>query len=281
MRIRTRASLYQNKERREKEMHTQCSIKHTVIAALALAACASLQTEVSGNIVMGDAGSFGVLGASTVTNTGPSTIFGDVGVAPGTAITGFPPGQVFNGSIHSNNALAISAQADALTAYNQLAGLSSTQDLTGQDLGGMVLTPGVYSFSSSAFLTGKLTLDGQGQTNPLFVFQMGSTLITASDAEVNLINGDFDTSNDVYWQVGSSATLGTNTDFIGTIIADQSATLETGASLNGRVMALNAAVTLDSNFIFNSRAAGVPAPGALFLLGPAFFGSIASRRRTT
>jgi hypothetical protein len=234
----------------------------------------------AGVIEMGDASTFGVLGASTVTNTGPSTIYGNVGVAPGTAITGFPPGQVFNGSIHENNPFANSAQADALTAYNQLAGLSPTMDLTGQDLGGLVLTPGVYSFSSSAFLTGTLTLDGQGQTNPLFVFQMGTTLITASDASVNLINGDFDTSNDVYWQVGSSATLGTNTDFVGTIIADQSATLTTGASLEGRVIALNAAVTLDSNYIFNSRAV-VPAPGALVLLGPAFFCLIASRRRTT
>lgn len=229
----------------------------------------------AGIIEMGDANSFAVLGASTVTNTGPSTIYGDVGVAPGTAITGFPPGQVFNGSIHENNAFANSAQADALTAYNQLAGLMPTTDLTGQDLGGLVLTPGVYSFSSSAFLTGTLTLDGQGQTNPLFVFQMGTTLITASDASVNLINGDFDTSNDVYWQVGSSATLGTNTDFIGTIIADQSATLTTGASLDGRVIALNAAVTLDSNEIFNSRA--VPAPGALALLGLA--GLVGTRRR--
>jgi hypothetical protein len=128
----------------------------------------------AGVIEMGDASTFAVLGASTVTNTGPSTIYGNVGVAPGTAITGFPPGQVFNGSIHENNAFANSAQADALTAYNQLAGLSPTMDLTGQDLGGLVLTPGVYSFSSSAFLTGTLTLDGLGQTNPLFVFQMGT-----------------------------------------------------------------------------------------------------------
>jgi len=229
----------------------------------------------AGIIQMGDASTFGVLGASTVTNTGPSTIFGDVGVAPGTAITGFPPGQVSFGTIHSNNAFANSAQADALTAYNQLAGLGSTMDLTGQDLGGMVLTPGVYTFSSSAFLTGKLTLDGLGQTNPLFVFQMGTTLITASNAAVNFINGTFDTSNDVYWQVGSSATLGTNTDFAGTIIADQSATLTTGASLNGRVIALNGAVTLDSNHIFNTRA--IPAPGVLAMFGLA--GMFGARRR--
>jgi len=230
----------------------------------------------AGFIQMGDANTFAVLGASTVTNTGPSTIFGDVGVAPGTAITGFPPGQVSFGSIHSNNAFANSAQADALIAYNQLAGLASTMDLTGMDLGGMVLTPGVYTFSSSAFLTGKLTLDGLGQTNPLFVFQMGTTLITASNAEVNFINGNFDTSNDVYWQVGSSATLGTNTNFIGTIIADQSATLTTGASLEGRVIALNGAVTLDSNHIFNIRA--IPAPGAFALLGLA--GMLGARRRS-
>lgn len=243
------------------------------LALAAVVACGARSAEAS-VIDMGDASTFAVLGASTVTNTGPSTIYGDVGVAPGTSITGFPPGQVFFGSIYSNTPFASSAQADALTAYNQLAGLAPTIDLTGQDLGGMVLTPGVYSFSSSAFLTGTLTLDGQGQTNPLFVFQMGSTLITASGASVNLINGTFDTANDVFWQVGSSATLGTATAFIGTIIADQSATLNTGASLDGRVMALNAAVTLDSNFILNSRA--VPAPGALALLGLA--GLIGTRR---
>jgi MYXO-CTERM domain-containing protein len=229
----------------------------------------------AGPIDMGSATSFGVLGASTVTNTGLTVVNGDVGVAPGTSITGFPPGQVINGSIHSNTAFANQAQADALNAYNMLAGLAPTMDLTGMDLGGMVLTPGVYSFSSSAFLTGKLTLDGQGQTNPLFVFQMGTTLITASDASVNLINGTFDTSNDVYWQVGSSATLGTGTDFIGTIIADQSATLTTGANLDGRVIALNAAVTLDSNNIFNVRA--VPAPGVLAMLAMA--GLAGGRRR--
>lgn len=227
------------------------------------------------DIEMGDANTFAVLGASTVTNTGPSTIFGDVGVAPGTSITGFPPGNVSFGSIHENTPFANSAQTDALAAYNQLAGLTPTTDLTGQDLGGLVLTPGVYNFSSSAFLTGTLTLDAQGQSNPLFVFQIGSTLITASDASVNLINGDFDTSNDVFWQVGSSATLGTNTEFIGTIIADQSATLTTGASLEGRVMALNAAVTLDSNTITNTRA--IPAPGAVGLLAMA--GLLVGRRR--
>jgi hypothetical protein len=250
-------------------------MRNSLGVAIAAAVACGGSYAVAGPIDMGDATTFGVLGASTVTNTGPSTIFGNVGVAPGTSITGFPPGQVFNGSIHSNTAFANSAQADALIAYNQLAGLMPTMDLTGQDLGGMVLTPGVYSFSSSAFLTGKLTLDGQGQTNPLFVFQMGTTLITASNAEVNLINGDFDTSNDVFWQVGSSATLGTNTDFIGTIIADQSATLTTGATLNGRVIALNAAVTLDSTYIFNSRA--VPAPGAIALLAMA--GLVGTRRR--
>jgi hypothetical protein len=229
----------------------------------------------AGPIDMGAATSFGVLGASTVTNTGMTTVHGDVGVAPGTSITGFPPGQLINGSLHLNTGTAIQAQADALTAYNMLAGMAPTMDLTGQDLGGMVLTPGVYSFSSSAFLTGKLTLDGLGQTNPLFVFQMGTTLITASDASVNLINGNFSTANDIYWQVGSSATLGTGTDFIGTIIADQSATLTTGANLDGRVIALNAAVTLDSNNIFNVRA--VPSPGALAVLAMA--GLAGGRRR--
>ena len=254
-----------------------CLMRNSLgLAIAAVVACGANEANAS-TIEMGDAGTFAVLGGSTVTNTGPSTIFGDVGVAPGTSITGFPPGEVFYGTTHSNTSFANSAQADALTAYNQLADLTPTTDLTGQDLGGMTLTPGVYSFSSSASLTGTLTLDGLGQTNPQFIFQMGSTLTTASDASVNLTNGDFNTACNVYWQVGSSATLGTNTDFTGTIIADQSATLNTGASLMGRVIALNGAVTLDDNHIVNVKAIPLPAPAWMGLAGLA--GVVVLRRR--
>ncbi len=184
-----------------------------------------------------------------MTNTGPSVLVGDVGVSPGTAITGFPPGLVTHGTLHMNDAVAVQAHADAANAYATLAGLSflPANNLTGQDLGGLTLSPGVYHFDSSAQLTGTLTLTGLGQTAPLYVFQIGSTLTTASDSSMLLSNGA-DASN-IFFQVGTSATLGARTALIGAIIAGASDTLVTGASVNGHVIALNGAVTLDSNSI--------------------------------
>lgn len=194
--------------------------------------------------ILGTAESFAVLAGSAVTNTGSSIISGNLGVAPGTAITGFPPGVVVDGIIHSADAVAVLAQNDANTAFNTLAGLASNQDLTGQDLGGLTLTPGVYTFSTSAQLTGTLTLNTLGDPEALFVFQIGSTLTTASNSTVATINGPNDCQ--IYWQIGSSATLGTGTQFKGNIVALTSITLATGASiLEGRALALNGAVTLD------------------------------------
>lgn len=203
--------------------------------------------------LLGTAASFAVLAGQTVTNTGPSVINGDLGVSPGSAVTGFPPGTVVPpGVIHAADAVALQAQSDTTIAYNDLAGRAVTQTLTDQDLGGMTLTPGVYFFSSSAQLTGTLTLDFQGNPDALFVFQIGSTLTTASNSSVVTINGGIGPLDacEVYWQVGSSATLGTTTSFIGSIVALTSISLNTGANIvSGRALARNGAVTLDNNVI--------------------------------
>jgi len=184
------------------------------------------------------------LGASTVTNTGPSVITGNLGLSPGTSVTGFGPGMVRGGSIHTNDQAAIQAQADASLAYTVLAGLSFTTDLSGENLGERTLTPGIYRFSSSAQLTGRLTLDGRGQQDPLFVFQIGSSLTTASSASMIFTNGA--NACATFFQVGSSATMGVGTQMGGTIIALASQTLTTGVSVDGRVIALTGAVTLDT-----------------------------------
>ena len=216
-----------------------------------------LQTAMAfGQATLGTAQSYGVLGASTVTNTGPSVINGDLGVNPGSAVTGFPPGLV-NGTVHAADAASLQAQTDATTAYNFLAGQACGATLTG-DLGGRTLTPGVYCFASSAQLTGPLTLDAMGNPAAVFIFQVGSTLTTASSSSVVMANGT--QACNVWWQVGSSATLGTTTAFAGTVIALASATLNTGATLSGRAIARTGAVTLDTNTVTPTACAALP-PG--------------------
>jgi hypothetical protein len=222
--------------------------------------------------------SFFVLAGSTVTNTGPTIIQGNVGLYPGTSITGFPPGSV-TGIIHVNDATAGLAQSDLTNAYIAAAAAQpSTTNLTGQDLGLLPpLTPGVYKFSDSAQLTGTLTLNNQGSNpNALFVFQIGSTLTTASNSVVNFENG---VDDNVFWQVGSSATLGTDTAFTGNILALASITLNTGATiLDGRALARNGAVTLDTNTI--GSAVPEPSTWAMMILGFAGIGFMAYRRKS-
>jgi len=195
---------------------------------------------------LGAAGSFAVVASSTVTNTGPTVVNGDLAVSPGSAVTGFPPGLV-TGTIHAGDATALSAQNSVTTAYNALASQACNVDLTGQNLGGLTLTPGTYCFSSSAQLTGTVTLNALGNPGAVWVFQIGSTLTTASNSRVAFINGG--QACGAFWQVGSSATLGTGTAFNGNIFALASITLTTGATSGGATFARTGAVTLDSNIV--------------------------------
>lgn len=198
---------------------------------------------------LGTATTFSVLAGTTVTNTGASVVSGDLGVSPGAAVTGFPPGQVISGTVHAADAVATQAQSDLTTAYNDAAG--RTTDVTvSADLGGQTLAPGVYTAAAGLALTGTVTLDGQNDPNAVFIFQAGSTLTTASNSTVALIRGT--NPCNVFWQVGSSATLGTASTFAGTIMALTSATVQTATTVAGRVLARNGAVTLDANTITRS-----------------------------
>ncbi|HEX8171677.1 MAG TPA: ice-binding family protein [Thermoanaerobaculia bacterium] len=237
-------------------------MKQTFLALLAIVAGALIAAPLSAQVPLGTAQNFGTLAGSTITNTGPTVVTGDVGVSPGSAVTGFPPGVVVGGAIHAGDATAAQAQSDLTTAYNTAAAIPCSTDLTGQNLGGLTLTPGVYCFSTSAALTGTLTLNMQGNPNAFFLFKIGSTLTTASGSLVVLTNNAGGTCPpNVFWQVGSSATLGTGSSFAGNILALTSVTMTIGSGLNGRALARNGAVTLDSNTITACATAAVVPPG--------------------
>jgi hypothetical protein len=203
---------------------------------------------------LGGAGAFAVLAGTTVTNTGPSWITGELGVAPGSAVTGFPPGT--SGVQHKGDSVATTAQTNLTAAYTNAAAqpCPGTNNFTGVNLGGKNLVPGVYCQTTAPSLTGTLTLNGSG----VYIFQIGSTLVTASAARVVLIGGA--QPCEIFWQVGSSATIATSTTFVGTIMALTSIAMQTGATLNGRALARNGAVTLDTNRIIQSSGCGYGVP---------------------
>ncbi len=234
------------------------SVAFAAVALILLPATALAATDPG----LGTAGNFAVLAGTTVTNTGPSWITGQLGVAPGSAVTGFPPGT--SGVQHKGDSVATTAQTNLTAAYTNAAAqpCPGTNNFTGVNLGGKNLVPGVYCQTTAPSLTGTLTLNGSG----IYIFQIGSTLVTASGARVVLIGGAQPCQ--IFWQVGSSATIATSTTFIGNIMALTSIAMQTGATLNGRALARNGAVTLDTNRIIQASGCGygvpasVTAPGA-------------------
>jgi hypothetical protein len=205
---------------------------------------------------LGSAAPFSVLAGSTVTNTGPTTMFGDLGLSPGSSVTGAP--QVL-GQTHVDDAVAIEAKNDLTTAYNNAASRPSSGS-AGTDLAGQTFSPGVRTASSSLLLSsGSVTLNAEGNPNAVFIFQIGSTLITGSNTSVSLTGGA--QACNVFWQVGSSATLGTGTRFVGTIMAAASITANTAATIHGRLLAQTAAVTLEDNTITTSNCASSASGG--------------------
>ncbi len=230
---------------------TRKTTRALATAALTLGAIllvSSVQAEAApGDVGLGTAASFGVLAGQGVTNTGPTVVGADLGTCPNPAISGFPPG-IVGGTIHANDAVACQAQADLVTAYNDAASRAPTTSFgVPTDLGGSILLTGVYRSASSFAITGALTLDGQNNPDAVFIFQAASTLITATNSSVNFINGA--QACNVFWQIGSSATLGVDSTMKGTVMALSAITANTRAAIDGRVLARNAAITLDSNQI--------------------------------
>ncbi|MBI5764731.1 MAG: DUF3494 domain-containing protein [Planctomycetes bacterium] len=198
------------------------------------------------------AAGFAVLAGSAVSNNAGATIInGDLGVSPSATVNGFPPG-VVNGTIHAANPTAAQAQLDLTTAFLDAQGRSTDSQTLPGNLGGLTFAPGLYTNSTSVLISGSgpgnnVTLDAQGNANAVFIFQMGSTLTTGPGSQV-ILSGDAKAAN-VYWQIGTSATLDTTSIFKGNMLALTSITLKTGATLDGRALARNGAVTLDSNTI--------------------------------
>ncbi|MCW2927125.1 MAG: hypothetical protein JWM86_1093 [Thermoleophilia bacterium] len=210
----------------------------TVMAIVSVAPAQAATAPVS----LGTAAAYGVLAGSTVTNSRPTVVTGELGLHPGTDVTGFPPGTV-NGAQHIADAPALQAKSDLTTAYLDAAGRPLTATVA-PDIGGLTLVPGVYRTGSvpTLHLTGNVTLDAQGDPNAVFIFQIESALVSATDSSVTMLNGA--QSCNVFWQVGSSATLGTRTTFRGNVLALTSIAVQDSATIDGRLLARNGAVTL-------------------------------------
>jgi hypothetical protein len=207
-----------------------------------------VQTTGQTSVVLGSTSELAVLAGASITSTGATTITGDMGLSPGSSIGGFPPG-ILNGTQHINNATSSQAKLDLTAAYNDLAGRTSTDIVTlSGNIGGLTLTPGLYkSTSSLAISSGDLTFDAKGNADAIFIIQIATTLTTTSGRKVILAGGAL--ASNIFWQVGSSATFGTTTVFKGTVLAMQSITLNTGASVEGRMLARTGSVTMAGNTI--------------------------------
>jgi hypothetical protein len=242
----------------KKQSEVECvSVKHTkrasaflMGAALVLCLATANHAAAQGTLApvfLGSAAPFAVLAGATVTNTGPTVINGNLGVWAGTAVTGFGPGTV-NGTIHAGDTVAQHAQASLTIAYNDAKGRSTAHtNVDAADLGGRTLTPGLYKSATTLAITGNLTLDARGNPNAVFIFQMGTKLTVNVNSHVILSGGA--TAGNIFWQVGSSATLFSNSVFHGTIMADQSITIDSGATLDGRALARIGQVSLDTNIV--------------------------------
>lgn len=262
------------RERLPKAVATKHLPVLAILAAMIVMMSGSILRAAPGSVDLATAGDFAVLAGSTITNTGLTTIDGDVGLHPGSSVTGFGPGAdsvTLTGATHIADAVAAQAKIDLGNAYDEAASRPATE--IGTELGGARLTAGIYDSASGTFaITGTLTLDAEHDPDAVFVFQTQSTLITASASIVNLINGA-DACN-IFWQVGSSATLGTFSSFQGSILAMASITVTTGVSIVGRTLARSGAVTLDTNTIAssscNSSASATPtaAPTAIPTAAP-------------
>ena len=253
-----------------------------LVVAVALWLDFDLKADTILPVDLGTAASFGVLAGTGITVAGPvnsTTINGNIGTFPTPSITGLG-NVVLNGVNYGSNTVAQTAKANLLTAYNAAAGrLPTTIYAPIFDLGGLILTSGVYNDSSSLAITGTLTLDAGGNPNAVWIFQAGSTLTLAAGSQVILTNGA--QAGNVFWEVGSSATLGTDSLILGSILAHDSITLDTGATVTGQVLALNGAVTLDNNLITLPAApnAAVPEPGSVWLGGLGLAIMLIFRRR--